>query len=49
MTPRETFLNEMQTATESAIRSELGLFNIEPSEIISRDLLINILAGVYFE
>jgi hypothetical protein len=49
MSPQQRFRKEMETASEEAIRSELWLHRIEPSELVRREILINILYAVYFE
>ncbi|MGD7047050.1 hypothetical protein [Rossellomorea marisflavi] len=45
---RETLINELQETTEANIRAELSVHEIYPSELITKDILINILAEVYY-
>lgn len=51
MTSREiiqTSLDQWEAATEDQLRAELGIHGLFPSEVVSKDILINMLANVYF-
>jgi hypothetical protein len=48
MTPKENTCHELYNSSESGLRGELALWNYHPSEIISKDILINMLMVVYF-
>jgi hypothetical protein len=48
VTPEQTALTDFQNSSESALRSELWLHNLHPSQLIKKDILINMLVNVYF-
>jgi len=51
MTAREiiqTSLDQWQAATDNQLRAELGIHGLFPSEVISKEILINMLINVYF-
>jgi len=43
----KTFM-DLTNASESALRAELNIHGYEPSEVISKEILINMLMTVYF-
>jgi hypothetical protein len=48
MTPEQIALAEWNNSSERGLRGELGLWEYYPSEIISKDILINMLQYIYF-
>jgi hypothetical protein len=48
MTPEQQTLSEFNSSSEKSLRGELSLWGYEPSEVISKDILINMLMTVYF-
>lgn len=51
MTSRELIqkaLDEWEDASEEGLRAELWVHGFEPSEIVSREILINMLLQIYF-
>jgi hypothetical protein len=48
MTPSEKTLSEFNNSSEKSLRGELSIWGYEPSEIISRDIIINMLMNIYF-
>lgn len=48
MDPKEKLLLELRDASASAIRAELAVHDIFPSEIIKKPILINTLVAIYF-
>jgi hypothetical protein len=48
MTPEENTYHELFNSSEHGLRGELSLWGYEPSELISKDILINMLMYVYF-
>jgi hypothetical protein len=48
MNTRETLTEELKTVSEANIRAELSVHGIHPSELIGKEILINILAQVYY-
>jgi hypothetical protein len=48
MTPEQQTLSEFNNSSEKSLRGELSLWGYEPSEIISRDIIINMLMNIYF-
>ncbi|MEW5569638.1 hypothetical protein [Rossellomorea marisflavi] len=48
MNTRETLTEELQTVSEANIRAELSVHGIHPSDVISKGILINMLAQVYY-
>lgn len=49
MTPKEQLIQELRHTPESAIRAELSVHGIFPSDFIAKDILINILVATYFD
>lgn len=49
MTARELLIQELHNTRESSVRAELWLHGLNPSEQISKEILINMLIAVYFE
>jgi hypothetical protein len=48
MTPEQQTLSEFNNSSEKSLRGELSIWGYEPSEIISRDIIINMLMNIYF-
>lgn len=48
MTPKEIAFQKLSNERESALRSELELFGYNPSPIVSKEVLVNMLMQVYF-
>jgi hypothetical protein len=48
MTPEDNTYLELFNSSERGLRGELALWGYEPSEIISKEILINMLMNVYF-
>jgi hypothetical protein len=48
MTPEEKAKIEFNNSSERGLRAELWLSGYNPSEIISKEILINMLMAVYF-
>jgi hypothetical protein len=48
MNPKQQAITDFQRCSESALRSELWLHNLNPSPIINKQILINMLTEVYF-
>jgi hypothetical protein len=49
MTPEQEYTyHEFNNSSEKALRGELSLWGYEPSEVINKDILINMLMNVYF-
>lgn len=51
MTSREviqTSLDQWEAATDSQLRVELGIHGLFPSDIVSKQILINMLMNIYF-
>lgn len=48
MTPKEYTYKQLVKESESGLRAELEMFDYYPSQVISKDILINILMQVYF-
>jgi hypothetical protein len=48
MTPEQQTLSEFNNSSVDSLRGELSLWGYEPSEVISKDILINMLMTVYF-
>jgi hypothetical protein len=45
---KEITYNELYNSSEKGLRGELNLWEYNPSEIISKEILINMLMIVYF-
>jgi hypothetical protein len=49
MTPEQEYTyHEFNNSSEKTLRGELALWGYEPSEVINKDILINMLMNVYF-
>jgi hypothetical protein len=48
MTPEQQTLSEFNNSSEKSLRGELSIWGYEPSEVINKDILINMLMTVYF-
>jgi hypothetical protein len=48
MTPEQIATSEWNKCSESSLRAELWLHNLHPSEVIGKQILINMLTEVYF-
>jgi hypothetical protein len=48
MTPEENTYHELYNSSERGLRGELKLWGYEPSGIIKKEILINMLMNVYF-
>jgi hypothetical protein len=48
MTPAENTYHELYNSSESGLRGELALWEYNPSDIISKEILVNILMNIYF-
>lgn len=48
LTPEQHTFQQLNNESESALRAELSVHVYEPSEIISKDILISMLMQIYF-
>ena len=48
MTPEENTYHELYNSSEKGLRGEINLWGYEPSEIIRKEILVNILIQIYF-
>lgn len=48
MSPEQIALTEWASCSESSLRGELRLWGYKPSEIINKQILINMLSTIYF-
>jgi hypothetical protein len=48
MTPEQQAFSEFNNSSVESLRGELSIWGYEPSEIISRDIIINMLMNIYF-
>jgi len=48
MTPEEFTFQQLSSESESGLRAELAVHGYNPSPIVSKEILINILMNVYF-
>jgi hypothetical protein len=49
MTPAQEYTYHVfNNSSEKTLRGELSLWGYEPSEVINKDILINMLMNVYF-
>lgn len=44
----QSSLDQWEVATDNQLRAELGIHGLFPSDIVSKDILINMLVNVYF-
>ncbi|WP_156187467.1 hypothetical protein [Peribacillus loiseleuriae] len=48
MSPKDKLIAKLHQVSELAIRAELSLHGLKPSEFISKEILMNMLVTVYF-
>jgi hypothetical protein len=48
MTPEQKALSEFNSSSEKSLRGELRIWGYEPSKVISKPILINMLIQIYF-
>jgi hypothetical protein len=48
MTPEQQTLSEFNNSSEKSLRGELSIWGYEPSEVINKPILINMLMQIYF-
>jgi hypothetical protein len=48
MTPEEIAITEWKISSEKGLRAELWVHGYEPSPVIKKEILINMLTQVYF-
>jgi hypothetical protein len=48
MTPEENTYHELYNSSESGLRAELWIHDYHPSEIIHKEILVNMLIQIYF-
>jgi hypothetical protein len=49
MTPEEKVKTEFNNSTEKGLRGELALWGYNPSPLIKKEILVNMLMFVYFD